>query len=416
MLLRLFLRSMSLAAKFGLTIAIARVLGFAAIGEYGLAVAVSVIASKLCGLGFSAEVNRQLSGAARDAAIESARVLRGIYAAFYAIAGLGLVTASLSGLLPGASADLQSLCLVLLVAASEHYALEANTYIFSIHRPREGSTMLFLRTGGWSAIAIVGLLAHVFGDVRMIFVLWILTNVGVIIWAWALLTQTVSRGPGITIPKKDSASTLRTTWLAGLHFYIGGILLAGLQYAERFIASAWLSAAEVGHYVFVWSLANAAQTIAYATVGVIAGPRLARAASGSDVDWRDAFGKSLRSTVGVSVAVAAGIAATSPLLFWLAKERMTPAALATLLVLLVSFLLRSVGDLLWSASVARRARTRIVTGMCSAAAVALPLSLWLISDHGPTRVAFAHLLASISVLLALSWALGGQRAGARDDV
>ncbi|SAL70443.1 polysaccharide biosynthesis protein [Caballeronia cordobensis] len=416
MALRLLLRVASLAAKFGLTIAVARALGFAAVGEYGLAVAVSVIASKLCGLGFSAELNRQLSGPTSKAAIETARGLRAVYVGFYLISGAGLLAASLGGWSTEYSASVATVGFVLLVAASEHYALEVNTYVFSVHRSRAGSSMLFARTGGWAAIAIVGLLIGLVKDIHTVFVLWIVSNVGVTFWAWMLLSRLASRHGEAAVRDVPLATQLRTTWTAGVHFYIGGVLLAGLQYAERFIATAWLPAAEVGRYVFMWSVANAVQTVAYATVGVIAGPRLARAAGATDVAWRETFRKSLRTTIGVSVTTAAGIACAAPIIFWTTKERTTPAALLTISILLASFMLRSIGDLLWWASVARRARQRIVLGMCVAASVALPISLWLIPGHGVVEVALAHLLGSVTVLVALFWAQRGGVVGEHDNV
>jgi O-antigen/teichoic acid export membrane protein len=281
MFIRLLLRALSLAAKFGLTIAIARTLGFSAVGAYGLAVAASVIASKFFGLGFSSELNRRMSSDRPAVAIRTARSLRVVYFGFYLVVAIALAVALSYGWLADATADMRLPGLVFLVAVSEHYSFEVNTYLFSIHRARVASAMLFLRTGGWTVLAIAGLVSSLFGSIDIVFVLWILTNVVVILWAWSLLSRIASQ----STPEAAPIVPWRQTWMAGAPYYLSGVLLAGLQYAERFAASFTLPAADVGRYVFAWSIANAVQTITYASVNVTAGPLLARAAIDDRASW-----------------------------------------------------------------------------------------------------------------------------------
>ncbi|WP_250452573.1 polysaccharide biosynthesis protein [Caballeronia sp. ATUFL_M2_KS44] len=405
MLLRLFLRVLSLSAKFGLTIVIARTVGFSAVAEYGIAVAVSVVASKVLGLGFSAELNRRMSRPQPEAAIATARALRSIYAGSYVIAAIPCLAAVWAGNeWAGQSFGLWSWAMILLVAASEHHAFEVNTYIFSLHRARAGSVMLFLRTGGWAAVAIVGLVCDMPGGISSVFMLWTLTNVFVIFWAWSLIERTATVRPSETDQATPAASSLRETWIAGAPYYIGGIVLAGLQYVERFVASAFLPANDVGRYVFAWSIANAVQTICYATVGVVAAPRLARVVEAATADWHTSFRILLARTIAISMAVALAIMLASPIIFRMAKEAVTTTGFVTLAVLVVSFVMRSLGDLLWAAAVARKARGRIVIGMLAAVAWACPASLWLIPGHGTVSIALTHLLASVLVLIALAWA------------
>ncbi|WP_244814939.1 polysaccharide biosynthesis protein [Caballeronia sp. Lep1P3] len=405
MLLRFSLRVLALAAKFGLTIVIARTLGLEAVAHYGLAVAASVIASKLFGLGFSAELNRRMSGPQCHAAIATARALRGVYAAFYlGAAAVCLAAAWADDGWLRETARIGSWAMILFVAASEHYAFEANTYVFSVHRSRAGSAMLFVRTGGWAIVAISGLACGMPGGIDAVFLLWALANAAVIVWAWSQLRQVAPRDGSSASEARRAVSRLRETWIAGAPYYVGGVVLAGLQYAERFVASAFLPANEVGRYVFAWSVANAVQTICYATVGVVAAPRLARAATASIAEWRSSFRPLLVRTLAVSGAVALGVMASSPLIFRMAKETATAAGTMTLGILVVSFLLRSLGDLLWAAAVARAARGKIVIAVFLAAACAFPASLWLIRGHGAMFVAIAHLLASALALAALAWA------------
>ncbi|QOH39755.1 polysaccharide biosynthesis family protein [Burkholderia cepacia] len=83
--LRLTLRVGALGLKFMLTIVVARTLGFDAVAAYGFALAVSVVASKVLGLGFSTEINRRLAGPDPHDAVRTCVRLSVLYAGVYAL-------------------------------------------------------------------------------------------------------------------------------------------------------------------------------------------------------------------------------------------------------------------------------------------------------------------------------------------
>ncbi|WP_256859392.1 hypothetical protein [Burkholderia cenocepacia] len=145
---RLALRVGALGLKFVLTIVVARTLGFDAVAVYGVALAVSVVASKVLGLGFSTEINRRLAGPDPRDAIRTCMRLSVLYAGVYvALCGAAALPVGAFIGLPraGALADVP-LVLVMLVACAEHAALEVNTWLFSLHRVRAASWVLFART------------------------------------------------------------------------------------------------------------------------------------------------------------------------------------------------------------------------------------------------------------------------------
>lgn len=418
MILRLLLRVLSLAAKFGLTIVIARSLGFSAVADYGLAVAVSVVASKLFGLGFSTELNRRLSATDPTAAIGSARLLRGIYSAFYLLLFAGMAFAWYKGWLQALHASSTIVLFeVLLVAVAEHYALEANSYVFSLHRAKAGSLMLFIRTGVWAAFAIGGLLLGMIADMHAVFMLWILANMVVIVWARSIIGK-VSQEPAAASSSRSSSEPstwfgAHGVWTGGIAFYAASVMLSGLQYAERLVAAPFLSPDELGRYVFAWSVANAVQTIAYASIVVTAGPRLAKAASVVP----DRFGATLRHAVIVSIAltvpISIGIAVLHGPVFRLAHENPGTGELVALAILLVSFVLRSVADVLWAAAIALKAGRTVAFGMVALVAISLSAAWWIIPGHAQVGVALAHLLASLLVTGWLAWVV--RRASGRTE-
>ncbi|HVE09239.1 MAG TPA: hypothetical protein VNE00_18440 [Paraburkholderia sp.] len=411
MLMRLLLRVVSLGAKFALTVVIARTLGFAAVGDYGLAVAASVVASKVLGLGFSAELNRRLAGVQPVAAIGDARALRRVYGiAYLLIAALGFAAwrGGWFGALPVASPAV--LGEVVLVALAEHYALEVNSYVFSLHRTRDASLMLFVRTGVWAALAIGGLYCGAIGDLQPVLWLWIAANGAVIGWAWRVIER-VARGDATaaSVPVDAAAfgARMRGVLAAGAAFYAATILMSGLQYLERFIAAPYLSSDALGRYVFTWASANAVQTIAYASLVVTAGPRLAKAAVNAPAQFAATLRHALRSALLLTAGLALALAALSGPLFRLAHQPVDALGLAVLAILLVSFMLRSLADLLWMAAIALQQGKPVALGMAVLTGIGVLVGGRLVAHHGMLGVALAHLASSVLVTGWLAWVVFG---------
>ncbi|CAB3732783.1 polysaccharide biosynthesis protein [Paraburkholderia rhynchosiae] len=399
-LLRLTLRLVALALKFALTIVVARSLGFTAVADYGLALAVSVVSSKLLGLGFSTEVNRRLSLADPSDAIRDVRRLLLLYCTVYAAIavvvavlrgspGVGQFNAIRPGILWG----------VMLVAFSEHAGLETTSYLFSLHRPRAGAVLLFIRTAAWAGIAIVGLLAGVIRSVEMVFTLWWATNVITAVAACWCVWQTARE---LKLARHDRttriADSVRSVWMNGLPFFVATTVLSGLQYAERFIASGVISADALGRYVFAWSISNSVQTIAYATIAVTAGPRLVRALSAAECDFWTTLRRSLRASAGITITAAIAILIAHRQIFRIAHEPSSSEELATLLTLLASFVLRSVADIYWGAAIALRLGKRVAVAISAVALVSVPLEWMMVTELGTMGAAFAHLTGSIGIV------------------
>ncbi|HEY4351901.1 MAG TPA: oligosaccharide flippase family protein [Paraburkholderia sp.] len=413
MWLRLFLRIASLGAKFVLTAVIARTLGLAAVAEYGLAVAASVIASKALGLGFSAELNRRLSAAEPGLAIHSARRLRGVYCIAYlvvAAAGFGVWQSGWFGIERAGSSSV--LFEVMLVAFAEHYALEANSYLFSLHRTQAASLMLFVRTGVWAALAAAGLLSGMVHDIQPVLWLWIGANACVIVCAWVVIESVAHNAASASC----ADAGMRGVFINGAAFYVATILLSVSQYAERFIAAPHLSAEALGRYVFAWSIANAVQTITYATLIVTAGPRLAKAASNVPQQFRTVLSRAMIVTTLLALTIACGIATLCSVLYRLAHQPIDQLGVATLLVLLASFVLRSLTDLLWAASIALRRGKAVALGTAGLLVVSSLSTWWLAVHLSMLGVAFAHLGTSALVAGWLGWVVRSGLPAARSNI
>lgn len=407
MLTRILLRFAALGLKFALTIVIARTLGFDALAAYGLAVAASVIASKALGLGFGPELNRRLSEPGPLAAIDAARTLSIGYGALYLLIATSFAVAmtndAVVALLDRFALSTPLAWCVLAVALSEHAAFEVNGWLFSLHRPRAGSALLFVRTGVWSGLACIGLLAGVLHSIEAMFVLWIATNVAVVAVGWRTIdacakrTRAARRSACVQRPQRMFA-----VWRHGLPFYAAAVILSSLQYAERFIAGGRIGADALGQYVFAWSIANAVQTIAFATVVVTTGPRLVRTLGDApDAFLRKTLFAVAASTV-VTLLVSAGIVAVHRELFALAHQPADAGPIVLLAILLASFVLRAATDVLWSAAIALRSGGIVLTAIAGIAVLDVPVALYLIDSAGATGAALTHLTASIAIAAALA--------------
>ncbi|RQQ47553.1 lipopolysaccharide biosynthesis protein [Burkholderia stagnalis] len=404
MLMRLTLRIASLCAKFTLTIAIARLLGFAAVADYGLAIAISVIVSKVLGLGFSSELNRRLALPAPRLAIQDARMIGLIYAFAYLLLGSGAMLLLQDGLISSRASTTTPWLAIVAVAIAEHYAFECNTYIFSLHRVRSASLMLFARTGAWPAIAIAGLMFGVITRFDDVLLLWIAVNGVVIVWAWRVIVAagTVTE----PLPRRTSGyHDILCLWRDGLPFYFGAALLACLQYAERLIAAPIVSDDALGRYVFAWSIANAIQTIAFAAIASTAAPALARAAAAMPHTFAPMLRRALLASLVTTLLLSGAILTVREPLFRLAHEPLDATGTMLLAILLLSFVLRGAVDLLWSAAIALKLGRAFVLASALLATCSLPITWYAIHTHGVLGAAYSHLFVSALLTAGFGWLL-----------
>ncbi|EDT06416.1 polysaccharide biosynthesis protein [Burkholderia ambifaria IOP40-10] len=404
MLIRLALRFAALGLKFGLTIVIARTLGFDAVAVYGLAVAVSVVASKLLGLGFSTELNRRLSASDPLPAIGEARRLGTLFGGLYLLACTSLAIASLASF-PADAFGLSTpvLWCILLVALSEHAAFETNAWMFSLHRPRMGSLLLFVRTGAWAGIACASLLSGAVRSIEAVFALWFACNACVVAVSWQRIGVLARRARHARrFAHAPAAHDMITVWLHGLPFYAAGGLLSILQYAERFIAGGHVNADALGRYVFAWSVANGVQTVAFAAVVATAAPGFVRALADDPAEFRRRLRRAVAASASLAALLSIAILVVHDDLFRLANERPGAHEVALLAVLLASFVLRAAADVLWAAAIALRAGVGVTLAMAGVALVCVPAAWYLIAGFGTTGAALAHLTASVAIVVALA--------------
>ncbi|QOH39246.1 polysaccharide biosynthesis family protein [Burkholderia cepacia] len=242
-------------------------------------------------------------------------------------------------------------------------------------------------------------------SIEDLFAIWIAADVLVVAIGWILIAGAARRLPAM--PALSAARVrLATVWRDGVPFFVALLLLSVLQYLERFVASAQLDANALGHYVFVWSIASAIQTVATATVVAVAAPRLVRAldsAHAAAPAFRAELARTLRASLLLTGAAALAIALAHPWLFRLAHGDDDAQSAVLLLILLLSFILRAAADVLWAAAVALRAGRTVACVIAVLTVACMPMSIALVQSEHALGAACAHLVASIAVTAWLAW-------------
>lgn len=401
MLMRLALRALSLGAKFALTLAIARELGYAAMAQYGMAVAAAVIGTKMLGLGFSAECNRRLASIPVAALGDIGR-LAGVHAACYGLlAAGGTLLWRYGGVAPPDYFTAPIAVVIAVLVMVEHQAFEVSGYLFALHQTRAASWLMFARNGLWALLAIAGLASGVIGSMLAVLMLWICGDVLVIAIGWYLILGLRGRSSAPVqprrLPEARPAGRLLDVWRAGAAIYLAAILLAGLQYAERFLGAALLPAEELGRYVFLWAIANAVQTLAHAAIATTAGPALARAAHQGGSGVRKLLGRQLAWTLAATLTMAGALWLACDAILMMAGKAASQDDGLIFGILLVSFVLRSVADIAWAAAIALELRGITLLGMTLVALAGVPLAWMAVHTAGVTGAALAHGIVSLAV-------------------
>jgi O-antigen/teichoic acid export membrane protein len=392
MIFRLLLRGGALGAKFLLVLAITHYLGYDALGFYGVVVAASLIASKFYSVGFSSEINRLISvGGSSRLVVDKVLLL---YLAVGVL--LSTLTVALYSLVSHVEAGTALIACVTLLLLTEHLSFEINSFVFSAQKANWGAMLFFFKTGLWALVAVAGLMLGVVADIASVLWLWVATNILVIV-AGYLIVINVHKGRPV------STVTTASVWKAGLPFYLGAGLIALSQYAERFLILDLEPYASLGKYVYSWSAANTLQALSYAVVAVVGIPVLAKRYKDNQqaLTVRQLFLNQwvLRSLVVSCVVAVLIYAFFNILLDYVAVDVPRPDN-KILSVLIFSFALRAIGDIVWGGLIASKNSRVSLISAAVCLAVSLPVSYVLIKHYSIYGAAWGNVF-SIAVQLAV---------------
>lgn len=385
MIFRLLLRGGALGAKFLLVLAITHYLGYDALGFYGVVVAASLIASKFYSVGFSSEINRLIS-----VGLSSRQVVNKVLLLYLAVGLLlSVATVAVYSQFQGMQASAALIVCVTLVLLTEHLSFELNSFVFSAQKATWGALLFFIKTGLWALLAVGGMMLGWVSDIASVLWLWVAANGVVMVVGYLIVAS---------LHKERIKGTLgaASVWKAGLPFYLGTGLIALSQYAERFLIIDIEPYASLGKYVYAWSAANTLQALSYAVVAVVGIPVLSKRFQRDQQAFtvRQLF---VNQWVMRSLMVSAAVAVLICLFFNVVLDYVATTVPrpdnGILAVLIVSFALRAVGDIVWGGLIASKNSRVSLASAAICLLVSLPVSYLLIKHHSILGAAWGNVFA-----------------------
>jgi O-antigen/teichoic acid export membrane protein len=391
------LRLVSIVAKFGLTIYLARYLSTADLGVYGLVTATTAIGMQLVGLEYHHFATREVVRATHERrGLVVSSQLR-VYGASYAVAACALALAGGLGWISGSTA----LWLGALIMGN-HLGQEAHRLLVALSRPREAYWVLAIGQGLWVFPAVVmGLLWPSLRSLPIVLGCWtafVLIGLGV-----GLL---LLRREGLPRRSRSAAvsSIIRQGLPVGALFLISSVSFQLVDYSGRYFLSGYREAAQVGVYTLFSSIASALRDLLFAALITVVSPQMVAAAKAGDYALLRRLGAGLQKRcTGWTAAlippfVVLGYAASR-----LSGRAEIGRGFKAYLLLLAATLVTNYSMGAHYTLYALRADRQLMYTHLGAAAVCLGLQAWLTASWGASGAATATLASFTSMAIVKSW-------------
>ncbi|HVX77462.1 MAG TPA: hypothetical protein VHB49_15120 [Bradyrhizobium sp.] len=290
------LRGLSLAAKFALTLFIAKFIGLETLGVYGLVAGAAVMFPIVASLGLIRVLSRNAVSQRLDEVTRMLHRYWGIQAAVYALVSFVVISV-------GFYLDQIALAsIVLAIVFLEHVNGDLFILLNHLLRPCLANVLMFFRTGGWIYVYMVfAFLFPALRDLHALLTFWIggglLAIAGFALaareWPWLHAT------PGV-----GHKEWFLHHFKASRILYVNDIANTVAQYTDRYLVSLFMGLEFTGVYVLFWSIGNALSNLVDTGIVQISGPRLINAHARQDRTYWSVFRLLLVETVAISIVLA----------------------------------------------------------------------------------------------------------------
>lgn len=290
------MRGASLAGRFGLSIYLARMLGYQALGTFGLLSGCAGILPAALGCGVSYHVNREILETRRPAALCLLRdrlVMSCVLAVLLWLPGLGLIMA---GIVPANRA----LWLGGTIVTMEIVAFDLHIGLINLRQPVTANFLLFVRSASWIApVTIGGVLIPALRHFDMVLLCWLgalVVNFGLLPLLLPDLVPALSAGAPIDWRRlRRWAGASRLIWLNDL-------ANVSQTFVDRFVVAQMLGVAAAGVYTLYFSVTQGIYVLIATAVTQLSMPKLVAA---RDSGGRHAWARTMRSEAIHAIATAA---------------------------------------------------------------------------------------------------------------
>lgn len=326
------LRGLALAAKFALTLFIARFIGLDTLGVYGLVAGAAVMFPVVASLGLIRVVSRN---AVSQQLNEVTRMLRRYWAIQAAVYGIiGFVA-----LWVGIYLDQLALTsLVIAIVFLEHVNGDLFNLLNHLLRPCLANVLMFFRSAGW--ISVYMILAFMFPalrDLHSLLAFWIgggllaIAGFAVVARDWPWLHPTPGAGHREWFLDHFKSSRI---------LYINDIANTVAQYTDRYLVGLFMGLEFTGVYVLFWSIGNALSNLVDTGIIQISGPKLINAHTRQDHSYWQVFRLLLVETVAISLVLAIGTGVLVKIAIPYLNRPLVADWMQVLWLVLVGFVLR----------------------------------------------------------------------------
>ncbi|WEK51505.1 MAG: hypothetical protein P0Y66_05730 [Candidatus Kaistia colombiensis] len=408
----LTVRAAGLAMRLGLVVYLARFLGIAEVGQFGLIQGAAGLAPVVVGWGVTYFLGRELVG---RPPLEAGRLVRDrLLLTIASLAVAGVVVAAM--MLADAIAVPASVLWIAAILFLETLAFDLHLALISLGKPLAANVLLFIRSGLWVVPAAgFGLAFPMLRTLDFVLFCWTLALVA----NFGALLSLVGDWPLAAIARHrvDTGWILSRMRGSGL-IYLNDLGIAGMTYLDRYIVHSLLDLRATGVFVLHWAIANAIHVLVTAATVQLSLPVLVRAyRNGGDRQWRTELrALALRVlAIGAPLALLAYTVAVHGLP--LTTDGTTPIDGPLLALMLVSTVIRLLADALNYGLYSRGLDHPLACINIGGALASVLLSLALLSRFGLAGGGLAMVLGSTLLLVARAAVLTARnRTGLADPV
>lgn len=290
------IRASSLVVKFGLTLYLAKTMGFEEVGVYGLIAAGSIMAPVFLGLSLMYTINRK----AVTQTIETTTLALRFYGRLVGSIYLVVCLVALSvGILTHNTLMFMAVVIVVLL---EHLNNDFYNLLLNLSKPLSANFLHFLRTALWM-LAFMGISYFTPGlrSVEFLLICWIIGGAVSLAlffyltrnWPWR---QIKSEQP-LRAWIKQEFGTART-------MYVNSVFVTISQYMSQFLITIFLGLELTGVYVFFMQIMSAMMNLLLTGVVQISRPKMVRAFKEQDPEYTAIFLKCMKTTVLIALVMA----------------------------------------------------------------------------------------------------------------
>ena len=388
-LLIMALRVFSMGTKFLLTLFLARYLGLAELGQFGLITGVIMLTPLVVSMGLQNALSRDMVGIAAPQVTAKLKSYWQLMLALYIVLLLGV---ALAGALLPQLAGLAGL--VWAMTVTEHISQDIYTYLVSQQRQLAANAMLFIKNAASPlAFMVAAYLWPQVRDIPTLLTFLILGNLVPVIY----FTRIALNWPWKTAHNPEKLT--HSIWTAR-YLFVSDLSLALTQYADRFLIVMFLGLEAAGIYIFFWQIGSAVFSLVGTSILQIYKPKLIHAhKQRNDTAYAQAMKSAALSSLSVVSIMAIGAGGALTFVLPYVKPELV-AYPALMWIILAGTIIRTLSTLVGFNLYARRKDKRyaaivLVTSLGACAATGLVL----LTGGGLQAVALVNIGVLLTTLL-----------------